>query len=252
MNLPSFLFLKMTIGLALITGCAAESQVISNGHSASYSNEIHNVLSDEEVKEGWKLLFDGETTEGWRGYNKDKFPESGWVVRDGNLVITKTDYEGGDLITFETYENFILDLEWKIPEGTGNSGIFFHALEQPDKEIYWSAPEMQIIAANPNRPGGRNQAGALYDLVPADPQTVRPVGEWNQVRLVIDNPMIEQWQNGEKVVEIERWTLEWFDLVRNSKFECHPEFGNLKQGHIGLQDHGDHVKFRNLKIKELK
>jgi hypothetical protein len=229
------------------------SLTLNSGYASAQKLAGHNKLTQQEVEDGWRLLFDGETTTGWKGYNKDSFPETGWVVRNGNLVITDTDTEGGDIITNEKFENFILELEWKIPEGTGrgNSGIFFHVLEQPDKEIFWSAPEIQIIDTNPSRPAGRNQAGSLYDLVPAEPQTVRPVGEWNHVRLVINNPMIEIWQNGVRVVKIERWTLEWFDLVRESKFLGHPEFGNLRKGHIGLQDHGNHVKFRNIKIKEL-
>ncbi len=239
----------MATALALNMGCVLErNDARSSNPEGENSGVHHNVLTDEEVADGWKLLFDGETTNGWRGYNKSSFPQAGWVVRDGLLVITDTDYEGGDLITEEMYENFILKLDWMIPEGNGNSGIFFHVLEQPDKEIYWSAPEIQIISP---RSQGRNRAGALYDLVPADPQNDKPIGEWNEVKLVVDNPHIAVWQNGEKVVEIERWTQEWFDLVRESKFECHPEFGNLRKGQIGLQDHGDHVKFRNIKVKVL-
>ena len=106
--------------------------------SVSMSHAQQNTLTEQEKKEGWKLLFDGKTTEGWRGYNNDSFPEKGWEVKDGMLSVASGG-GGGDIITTETYENFILTLEWKVAKG-GNSGIFYHALEQPEGAIYWSAP----------------------------------------------------------------------------------------------------------------
>ncbi len=215
----------------------------------------HNTLTDEEKREGWKLLFDGTSAEGWRGYNKDHFPEKGWEIKDGAITVLPGG-GGGDIITEDTYENFILSLEWKVEKG-GNSGIFFHGVEQPREPIYWSAPEIQVLD-NENHPdanmgkNGNRKAGSLYDLIPARPQNARPHGEWNEVRVVVNNPHVEHWQNGEKVVEYERWTDEWYDMLRNSKFRTHPEFGAAHRGYIGLQDHGDRVSFRNIKIKELK
>lgn len=219
----------------------------------------HNQLTEDEKEEGWILLFDGESTEHWRTYNEDSFPDEGWVIEDDALVFhppqTETWSSGLDIITKEKYSDFILKLEWNVARA-GNSGIFYHVLEQPDQEIFWSAPEMQILD-NVNHPDadqgvdGNRKAGSLYDLIPADPQNTNPYGEWNSVKIVSDGPYIEHWQNGEKVLKYERFTAEWFEMLRNSKFECYPEFGAMREGHIGLQDHGDVVKFRNIKIKEL-
>lgn len=217
-----------------------------------------NQLTQQEIDDGWTLLFDGESTEHWRGYNMVDFPEQGWHVEDGLLVYRPSEGDdstsGLDIITREVYSDFEFKIEWMIERG-GNSGIFYHILEQ-DREIYWSGPEMQILD-NINHPDadqgieGNRKAGSLYDLIPAEPQNTNPHDEWNSVQIVSRGPVIEHWQNGEKVVEFERWTADWFDMLHESKFNCYPEFGALREGHIGLQDHGDVVKFRNIKIREL-
>lgn len=218
------------------------------------SKAQNNSLTEEEQNEGWTLLFDGEKTDHWRGYNKDAFPEKGWGVENGNLVVL-SDGGGGDIITKEKYGDFILKLEWKVTEGA-NGGIFFRAIEQPSQAIYWSAPEIQILD-NENHPdaergkNGNRKAGSLYDLIPAKPQNANPYGEWNSIKIVADGSSVEHWQNGEKVLEYELWTNEWYEMLRNSKFKSHPEFGDAREGYIGLQDHGNRVSFRNIKIKEL-
>lgn len=222
--------------------------------SVSHAQQ-QNILTEEEKEDGWKLLFDGTSAEGWRGYNKEHFPGEGWEVKEGTISVLPGG-GGGDIITTDVYENFILVLEWKVDKG-GNSGIFYHGIEQPGEAIYWSAPEIQVLD-NENHPDaaqgkdGNRQASSLYDLIPADPQNANPYGEWNQIRIVVDNPRVEHWQNGDKVVEYVRWTEEWNKMLRNSKFRTHPEFGAAHRGYIGLQDHGDRVSFRNIKIKELK
>jgi hypothetical protein len=218
-----------------------------------------NTLTQQERDNGWELLFDGESTDGWRGYNSDAFPDRGWSVEDGTLVIRSAgggvSGTGGDIVTTETYDDFILKLEWKISEG-GNSGIFYRAIEQETQPIYWSAPEMQVLD-NANHPdatrgeNGNRKSGSLYDLIPAQPQNFTGHGKWQQVKIVADGSHIEHWLNGEKVVEYELWTPEWYTMVRDSKFECHPEFGDAHEGYIGLQDHGTTAHFRNIKIKEL-
>jgi len=217
-----------------------------------------NQLTGQEVNEGWELLFDGESTDHWRGYNMEEFPDRGWVIEDGLLVFRPPEGDdwtsGLDIITREVYSDFEFKIDWMVSEG-GNSGIFYHVLEQ-DREIYWSGPEMQILD-NVNHPDadqgvdGNRKAGSLYDLLPADPQNTNPHDEWNSVRIVSDGPVIQHWQNGEKVVEFERWTTDWFDMLHESKFRCYPEFGAMRQGHIGLQDHGDVIYFRNIKIRKL-
>jgi hypothetical protein len=226
----------------------------SEGNETGSDAMPHNTLSDEELADGWKLLFDGENMDAWRGYNLDRFPDRGWKVENGELIVLHSDGSeegfGGDIITKEKYENFIFELEWNVSE-RGNSGIFYSVLEQPAKRIFWSAPEMQILDDANYDVGDKWLSGGLYDLIAPDPMNARPPGEWNQIRIVVDHPRVEHWQNGKKVVSYERWTADWFEMVRNSKFECHPEFGAVRNGHIGLQDHGSEVRFRNIKIKKL-
>lgn len=219
------------------------------------TSNAQNTLTSEEKAEGWELLFDGNSPDGWRGYDAAGFPEKGWEVNNGMLIVL-ADGGGGDIITSKKYGSFILKMEWKVEKG-GNSGIFYRAIEQPTQPVYWSAPELQILD-NANHPDatrgkdGNRKAGSLYDLIPAEPQNAKPHGEWNTAKIVANGPHIEHWQNGEKVLEYELWSNNWYEMLRNSKFKTHPEFGDAHEGYIGLQDHGNTVSFRNIKIKELK
>lgn len=207
----------------------------------------------------WTYLFDGSGTDHWRVYNGTDFPDRGWQIEEDALVFRpfqSDDWTSGlDIITRDTFQDFELELEWMISEG-GNSGIFYFVLEQPDQAIFWSGLEMQVLD-NDNHPDsnqgidGNRQAGSLYDLIPAVPQNARPHGEWNHIRIISKGPKVEHWMNGEKILEFERWTVEWYHMLRNSKFRCHAEFGALQRGHIGLQDHGDVVKYRNIRIREI-
>jgi len=222
-----------------------------------------NELSQKEKDEGWKLLFNGKTTEGWRGYDKDSFPSHGWVVEGGAIKVQGTGSGeaggGGDIIYDEQFKDFELTLEWKISEG-GNSGIFYLAQEIEGEPIYTSAPEMQILD-NDKHPDarlgkdGNRQAGSLYDLIPAKPQNAKPVGEWNKISILVYRGTVVHNQNGENVVEYHLWTDDWKEMVANSKFKGWENFlntgGDDKKGFIGLQDHGDDVWFRNIKIKKL-
>lgn len=218
-----------------------------------------NTLSQAEIEKGWKLLFDGNSTEHWRGYNKEGFPE-GWEVIDGTIhVIGSGRGEaggGGDIITKKKYRNFELSLEWMVSTG-GNSGIFYMAREIPGEPIWKNSPEMQILD-NINHPDarlgiqGNRQAGALYDLIAAEPQTAKPAGEWNHVRIMVYKGTVVHWMNGEQVLEYHLWTDDWKEMVAESKFKDYDEFVNTaEEGHIGLQDHGDDVWFRNIKILEM-
>lgn len=203
----------------------------------------------------WVVLFDGSHTNHWRVYNGDHFPSDVWKVEEDALVMRKNESHNGsfDLITKETYSDFEFELEWMISEG-GNSGIFHHAVEQPGMAIYSSGIEMQIIDSDGygrDRLSDFQHSGALYDMRAAEPQNEYPQGEWNHTKIVSSGATVQYWQNGEKIVEFERWTPGWYDMVRDSKFECLPSFGNAPDGHIGLQDHGDVVKFRNIRIRRL-
>jgi len=207
-----------------------------------------NLLTDAERGAGWQLLFDGTTGAGWRGYRQTALP-AGWQVRDGAL--THVGPPGGDIITNEQFKNFELALEWKIAPG-GNSGIFYRASEDTDA-IYWNAPEMQVLddARHPDGQSRLTAAGAAYDLYPSPAGIVKPANEWNAVRLVVNGNHVEQWLNGVKVVEYEFGSPDFQAKVKDSKFALHPNFGRNTAGHIGLQDHGDVVAFRNIKIRVL-
>jgi len=220
-----------------------------------------NTLTQAEINEGWVLLFDGKTSTGWRGYNKEAFPDSGWVIEDGTLHCLETGTGeagfGGDIIYNKKFKNFRLQLDWKIGSG-GNSGIFYLAQEIPGWQIWKTAPEMQVLdnARHPDAMLGKNgnrQAGSLYDLIPAVPQNAKPAGEWNSAEIMVYDGTVVHFMNGEKVLEYHLWTDDWKALVKNSKFpELNPDWANVaKEGYIGLQDHGSDVWFRNIKIKEL-
>jgi len=221
----------------------------------------NNELTEAEAKEGWVLLFDGKTSNGWRSYQKETFPK-GWVIVDSTLKCAASgrgeagSEDGGDIVYNKVFSNFHLKLDWKISKG-GNSGIFY--LGQEKLETIWrTAPEMQVLD-NVNHPDailgkdGNRQAGSLYDLIPANPQNAKPFGEWNQVEIICFKGSVVHKMNGKTVLEYHLWTPEWEKLVAESKFPAlNPDWAKVaSEGLIGLQDHGDDVWFRNIKIKEL-
>jgi hypothetical protein len=216
---------------------------------ASTKAGADNTLTAKEKADGWKLLFDGKTTDGWRVYKKQGAPV-GWQAVDG--VLTRVSQEG-DLITADEYENFELTIDWKIPEGA-NSGLFFHGVESDKGPIYYSAPEYQLLDDDRHpdaKNGPTHQCGSNYDLIAPTKKLCKPIGEWNTSRIVVRGPHVEQWLNGEKVVEYELWSDAWKALVAKSKFKQWPDYGMAKTGHIGVQEHGFKVEFKNIKIKVL-
>jgi hypothetical protein len=262
--------IKLTFGLmmavAFLNACAPKGEKQTEAkeelkQEAVVEKAAPNALTQAEIDEGWVLLFDGKTTEHFRGYGSETFPEKGWVIEDGALKVQgsgkgEAGGGGGDIITRRKYKNFVFSLEWKVSEA-GNSGIFYLAQELEGKPIYMSAPEMQIldnvkhIDAGLGKDGNR-QAGSLYDLIPAVPQNAKPVGEWNHIKITVFKGTVIHWMNGENVLEYHLWTNEWKEMCANSKFKDWPEFiDTAEEGYIGLQDHGDDVWFRNIKIKEM-
>src|SRR5881628_981145 len=211
------------------------------------SAQSPNSLSPAERAAGWRLLFDGKTTAGWRGFKQDSAP-AGWQVVDGALTRVAS---AEDIITRSKFRNFELTLEWNIAPGE-NSGIFYRGSEDDDA-IYWNAPEMQVLddAGHVDGKSRLTAAGAAYDMYPSPVGVVKPAGQWNQVRIVVKGKHVEHWLNGVKVVEYEFGSPDWNAKVKASKFAGHPHFGRNLTGYIGLQDHGDRVAYRNIKIRTL-
>lgn len=211
-------------------------------------------LNLQAQKGKWVSLFDGKTIDKWHGYNKTGVP-SQWQVEDGAIVLTAGG--AGDLVTNADYGDFELELEWKIAEG-GNSGIMFHVQEDAKYgATYLTGPEMQVLdnERHPDAKQGKNgnrTAGSLYDMLPpSDASAYKPAGEWNKVRLVIKDGKATHYMNGKKIVEYPTSGPEWDKMVADSKFATWEGFGKFSSGKIAIQDHGDKVWFRNIRIKEL-
>ncbi len=219
-----------------------------------------NELTTKERQQGWQLLFNGKDFTGWRQYNGTDVPEN-WVIEDGAMKVFKAENArrgqgvGGDMIYFpKKFKNFELSIDWKA-EKEANSGIFYYVREEKGRAIFSSSPEVQILDnefASDNKID-THLAGSLYDMLPADPKTVHPHGQWNTIVIRVEDGKVTHTQNGVKVVEYTLWTDDWDRMVENSKFKDFPGFkeGISKEGYIGLQDHGYAVWFRNIKIREL-
>ncbi|MEW5915105.1 MAG: DUF1080 domain-containing protein [Gemmatimonadota bacterium] len=199
----------------------------------------------ESSQPGWKVLFDGSSTEAWRGYRRSDLP-GGWQIVDGALTRVAN---GGDIVTREQFDDFELELEWKVAP-RGNSGVMFRVTEE-DSSTYRTGPEMQVLddAGHADGKSRLTAAGSNYALHAAPAGVVKAAGEWNQARLVVRGAHVEHWLNGRKVVEYELWSPEWEALVKASKFAQWPRYGRAKRGHIALQDHGDWVAYRNIRIR---
>ncbi|HEY5461876.1 MAG TPA: DUF1080 domain-containing protein [Hanamia sp.] len=228
------------------------------GFSQQASNS-ENTLSAKEKSEGWKLLFDGKTTSGWHNYGKQNAGNE-WKAEDGAIHLDAgiTNKEGGDLVTNESYGNFDLKMDWKISD-KGNSGIIFYVNEDPAKyeETYETGMEMQILDnGTPTRlgqPDGKiytHRAGDLYDLL-ASKEEDRPLGEWNHVEIKSLNGKLDFYMNGVHTLSTHLWDENWKKMIAISKFKDMPGFGTFKNGKIALQDHGDDVWFRNIKIRKI-
>lgn len=228
-------------------------------------------------KDGYITLFDGKTLNGWRGYGMDKAPEA-WDVKDGAIHINATGTGeahadiGGDLMFAHKFKNFELTFEYKVSKGA-NSGVFYMAREVKDNKgeylpIWQSASEYQVLD-NANHPDaqlgvdGNRQSASLYDMISAKPQNAKPYGEWNTAKIMVYKGTVVHGQNGKNVVEYHLWTPRWTDMLQDSKFKEGGEFpyafelmnnmgGKNHEGYIALQDHGDEVWYRNIKVKELK
>ena len=225
-----------------------------------------NQLTQNELRKGWRLLWDGHSSEGWRGAKLDHFPDYGWQIDQGTLTINGSEggeAEGaGDIITIDKYQDFELELEFKITKGA-NSGIKYFVQPEINKGSGSAIGcEFQILddAAHPDAKlgvGGNRTLGSLYDLIPAENLSVpgrekqfKGIDQWNQIRIISKKGQVSHWLNGEKVVEYDRYSPLFKALVAHSKYRIWPNFGMWEEGHILLQDHGNTVSYLSVKIRE--
>jgi 3-keto-disaccharide hydrolase len=205
-----------------------------------------NTLTEQEKKDGWKLLFDGKTLHGWRVYKKKD--TNGWTVKEGAICLEKPGSH--DLMTEAKYGNFIFSVDWKFEKGD-NSGIIYRLSEQ-EAEPWMTGPEMQVLNEGPKSKLTKNSSGALYDVYAPKKNALKPRGKWNTFKIVANGKHIEQWVNGEKVVDTDIDSEDWNQRIAKSKWKNNKHFASLPSGHISLQDHGANICFRNIKIKVLR
>ena len=251
MNRFSFLFIAF---IALITSCS-----LGNKNDTSTNREAADKTSNGLVE-----IFDGKTFEGWRGYNKTDIPALWMIQPDGSMKINGSGGNegsegGGDILYDKKVKNFVFEVEWKVLTVGANSGILYLAQEIPGQPMYVSSPEYQIYGNSDDKPS-KTKSGSLYDMIAAEPQNAKPIGEWNKAKIVVDNGKVTHYQNDVIVVEYTLWTPEWEELLNSSKFskERWPLAyqylsklgGENKEGYIGFQDHGHEVFYRNIKLKE--
>jgi type 1 glutamine amidotransferase len=206
-----------------------------------------NWLDPTERAEGFAQLFDGKSLDGWRGYRQDALPAQGWSVTAGAIVHQKGG-GGGDLVTREQFGDCDFRFEWCVGSGA-NSGVIWR-VQETDPQTYMTGPEYQILDDLAQKPDQKHAAGALYDLVPAKAAPLRPAGQWNEGRIVLQKGRVQHWLNGVQVVDAPCAGPEWDAMVQASKFRDWP-FGKAAAGHFALQDHGDEVRYRSLRVRRL-
>ena len=249
-TLLATLGLFLCAGLMAVAGCARTTspQLSAPPASAAASQPpAVNSLTAAEKAAGWQLLFDGVTTAGWRGFRKTDMP-AGWTVEAG--VLTRS-AAATDIVTVAEFDNFELFFDWMVTPGA-NSGVFGRATEA-STSVWHSTPEYQILDNLGHEDGKlpETTAGSAYALYAPVKDVTRPVGQWNQGRIIMKGAHVEHWLNGVRIVTYELGSPDFTARVAASKFKAYPQFGKAPRGHIVLQDHGDRVAYRNIKIRPL-
>jgi len=234
--------------------------------SAAWNNDVtarekktkapaDNTLTKKEKSQGWKLLFDGKTADAWMNPRTGNFPTGGWLIENGVMKITPGS-DGGDIVTKEKFRNFELVMDFNYTPGA-NSGIkYFVDTETNGGKLSGIGCEYQVLddRLHPDAKAGKNgnrTLSSLYDLIPAKNVTDNGANQWNQAKIVVQGNKIQHWLNGKLTVEYERGNDSWKEAVAGSKFKTSPGFGEVKEGRILLQDHGNEVLYKNMKIRIL-
>lgn len=222
--------------------------LFTSGAALVFSIGAYQTKAHDSHDSAWEALFDGKTLTGWTGNNGSKVGDA-WQVIDGNLVLTAGG--AGDLLTAETFADFELQIEWKISK-KGNSGILYRVAEG-DEPVWASGMEYQVLdnIGYPELKNSDETAGSVFDIYAPTFEAVKPTGEFNKTRIRVENDQVEHWLNGEKVVSYNLKSSDWKARIANSKFSNYKQFGQIQRGHIALQDHGDKVWYKNIKIIEL-
>lgn len=225
----------------------------ANQQEATVPADTLNVLTAEDSAAGWQMLWDGKTFDGWHTFNNDSVV--GWKIEDGLLIsLGQGGDHANDIVTNLEYQNFELSIDWKLSPG-GNSGLFYYAVEGKYPEIYAIAPEYQLVDDNgfPEKLADWQKTAACYGMYVADSakKVLKPIGEFNNSKIVVNNQHVQHWLNGVMVVEYDLWSDDWNKKLKEGKWKDFPDYASAKTGKIGIQDHGQSNAFRNIKIKIL-
>ena len=229
----------------VMAGCAASQK---SDTAAARTDTAAVSAAGHPVDTTWHALFDGTSLAAWRGYKQQTMP-NGWAIVGDTMVKSKGT---NDVITRDQFGNFELTFDWKLSPG-GNAGVFYRGTEEYD-HIYWSAPEYQLLddAKHPDGKSRLTAAGAAYAVYPSPAGIVKPGGQWNSSRLIVNGAHVEHWLNGQKLLEYELWSPDWEAKVKASKFAAYPNYGRARRGYIGIQgDHDGTLMLRNIRIREI-